>query len=102
MPEKSRKVFGTYKNRKRPTAFLKVFHLRAPNVVLLPKDPDSSAESIRREVRRLTGCDVAVLVSDTHGRPLRMGEINVAIGVAGIKPTRDRRDEKDLFGYSTR
>jgi coenzyme F420-0:L-glutamate ligase/coenzyme F420-1:gamma-L-glutamate ligase len=72
------------------------------NVVLLPKDPDRSAESIRREVRRLAGCDVAVIVSDTHGRPLRMGEINVAIGVAGIKPIRDRRGEKDLFGYVLR
>jgi len=69
------------------------------NVALLPKDPDLSAEKIRREIRRLVGCDVAVIVSDTHGRPLRMGEINVAIGVAGIKPIRDRRGEKDLFGY---
>ena len=69
------------------------------NVVLLPKDPDASAQKIRREIKRLTGCDVAVIVSDTHGRPFRMGEINVAIGVAGIKPIRDRRGEKDLFGY---
>ncbi len=69
------------------------------NVVLLPDDPDRSAKSIRRELMRLTGCDVAVIISDTHGRPLRQGEINVAIGVAGIKPIRDRRGEKDLFGY---
>ena len=69
------------------------------NVVLLPKDPDASVQKIRREIKRLTGCDVAVIVSDTHGRPFRMGEINVAIGVAGIKPIRDRRGEKDLFGY---
>jgi len=72
------------------------------NVVLLPVDPDGSAEAIRREIRRLTGCEVAVIVSDTHGRPLRLGEINVAIGVAGIKPIRDRRGEKDLFGYVLR
>ena len=69
------------------------------NVVLLPKDPDVSAQKIRRDIGRLSGCDVAVIISDTHGRPLRMGEINVAIGVAGIKPIRDRRGEKDLFGY---
>lgn len=69
------------------------------NVALLPKDPDASAENIRQEIRKLTGCDVAVIISDTHGRPLREGEINVAIGVAGIKPIRDRRGEKDLFGY---
>lgn len=69
------------------------------NVVLLPKNPDASAQRIRREIRKLSGCDVAVIVSDTHGRPLRMGEINVAIGVSGLKPIRDRRGEKDLFGY---
>ncbi|MGB8780968.1 MAG: coenzyme F420-0:L-glutamate ligase [Candidatus Bathyarchaeia archaeon] len=72
------------------------------NVALLPVDPDRSAEAIRREMKRLTGCEVAVIVSDTHGRPLRLGEINVAIGVAGIKPIRDRRGEKDLFGYVLR
>ena len=72
------------------------------NVVLLPKDADASAQRIRQEVKRLTGCNVAVIVSDTHGRPFRMGEINVAIGIAGIKPIRDRRGEKDLFGYVLR
>lgn len=72
------------------------------NVVLLPQDPDASAQRIRQDIKRLTGCNVAVIVSDTHGRPFRMGEINVAIGVAGIKPIRDRRGEKDLFGYVLR
>jgi coenzyme F420-0:L-glutamate ligase/coenzyme F420-1:gamma-L-glutamate ligase len=72
------------------------------NLVLLPKEPDASARKIRQEIRKLTGCDVAVIVSDTHGRPLRRGEINVAIGVAGMKPIRDRRGEKDLFGYVLR
>jgi coenzyme F420-0:L-glutamate ligase/coenzyme F420-1:gamma-L-glutamate ligase len=72
------------------------------NVALLPKNPDASAQKIRQEIKRLTGCDAAVIISDTHGRPLRMGEINVAIGVAGIKPIRDRRGEKDLFGYVLR
>ena len=72
------------------------------NVVLLPKNPDVSAQNIRQEIKRQTACDVAVIVSDTHGRPFRMGEINVVIGVAGIKPIRDRRGEKDLFGYVLR
>ena len=69
------------------------------NVVLLPKDPNLSAQNIRMEIKKITGHDVAVIISDTHGRPLRMGEINVAIGVSGIEPVRDRRGEKDLFGY---
>ena len=72
------------------------------NVALLPLDPDASARQIRQEVKRLTGCSVAVVVSDTHGRPLREGEINVAIGVAGLAPIRDRRGEADLFGYVLR
>lgn len=72
------------------------------NVAPLPRDPDLSAKKIRQEMKRLTGCDVAVIVSDTHGRPFRMGEVNVAVGVSGLKPIRDRRGEKDLFGYVLR
>jgi coenzyme F420-0:L-glutamate ligase/coenzyme F420-1:gamma-L-glutamate ligase len=71
-------------------------------VALLPKDPNQSARNIRQEIKNLTGANTAVIISDTHGRPLRMGEINVAIGVAGFKPIRDRRGEKDLFGYVLR
>lgn len=71
-------------------------------VALLPENPDASAERVRKEIKRLTGHDVAVIISDTHGRPLREGEINVAIGVSGLKPIRDRRGEKDLFGYVLR
>jgi coenzyme F420-0:L-glutamate ligase/coenzyme F420-1:gamma-L-glutamate ligase len=72
------------------------------NVVPLPKNPNASAQNIRQEIKELTSVNVAVIVSDTHGRPLRLGEINVAVGVAGIKPIRDRRGEKDLFGYTLR
>ena len=69
------------------------------NVVLLPANPDLSARRIRKKIRKITGKDVAVIVSDTNGRPLRDGQINVAIGVAGIEPIRSRIGEKDLFGY---
>ncbi len=72
------------------------------NVVPLPKNPNASAQNIRQEIKSLTGADVAVIVSDTHGRPFRLGEINVAVGVAGLKPIRDRRGEKDLFGFVLR
>ncbi len=71
-------------------------------VALLPKNPDRSATQIRRDIERQTGKKVAVIVSDTHGRPLRDGEINIAIGVAGFVPIRDRRGEKDLFDYVLR
>lgn len=69
------------------------------NVALLPVEPDCSAQRIRKEIRKLTGKDVAVVISDTHGRPLRDGQINIAIGVAGIDPIQNRKGEKDLFGY---
>ena len=72
------------------------------NVAPLPRDPDMSARRIRQGIKKLTDCDVAVIVSDTHGRPFRMGEVNVAVGVSGLKPIRDRRGEKDLFGYVLR
>ena len=68
-------------------------------VALLPEDPDFSASNIRRRIREITGKDVAVIISDTHGRALRDGEVNVAIGISGMEPIRDRRGEKDLFGY---
>ncbi|UCG36625.1 MAG: coenzyme F420-0:L-glutamate ligase [Candidatus Bathyarchaeota archaeon] len=68
-------------------------------VALLPRDPDKSARQIREGIKDHTGKTVAVIISDTHGRPLRDGEINIAIGVAGLVPLRDRRGEKDLFSY---
>lgn len=69
-------------------------------VALLPEDADKSAQTIRQKIREVSGKDVAVIVSDTHGRPFRKGEINIALGVSGLKPLRDRRGEKDLFGYT--
>ena len=68
-------------------------------VVPLPKNPNASATTIRTEIKQYSGAEVAVIVADTHGRPFRMGEINIAIGTAGFNPIRDRRGEKDLFGY---
>lgn len=72
------------------------------NVALLPENPDKSAAQTRQKIKALTDMDVAVIVSDTNGRPLRDGEINVAVGVAGFSPIRDRRGEKDLYGYTLR
>jgi len=71
-------------------------------VALLPEDADKSARTIRQKVLKMSGKDVAVIVSDTHGRPLRQGEINIALGTSGFEPLRDRRGEKDLFGCTIR
>lgn len=72
------------------------------NVALLPQDADRSAQTIRQKIMQIARKDVAVIVSDTHGRPLRQGEINIALGTSGFEPIRDRRGEKDLFGYKIR
>ncbi len=65
----------------------------------LPKDPDWSAKTVRDRIMELSGKDVAVIVCDTHGRAHRDGEVNVAVGSSGLMVIRDRRGEKDLFGY---
>jgi coenzyme F420-0:L-glutamate ligase/coenzyme F420-1:gamma-L-glutamate ligase len=72
------------------------------HVALLPKDANKSAQTIRKRILQVAEKNVAVIISDTHGRPLRQGEINIAIGTSGFEPLRDRRGEKDLFGYTIR
>ena len=67
-------------------------------VCLLPVDPDASARRLRARLGRLTGCDVAVIVADTFGRAWRIGQTNVAIGVAGIDPFLDYRGQLDALG----
>ncbi|MEJ2241447.1 MAG: coenzyme F420-0:L-glutamate ligase [Candidatus Bathyarchaeota archaeon] len=69
-------------------------------IALLPKDANLSAKRIREKINELISKKVAVIISDTHGRPFRRGEINIALGTAGLEPIRDRRGEKDLFGYT--
>jgi coenzyme F420-0:L-glutamate ligase/coenzyme F420-1:gamma-L-glutamate ligase len=70
-----------------------------PNsVLLLSKDPDESARQIRSAIRETLGIDVVIVISDTHGRPFRMGNVGVAIGLAGMLALEDKRGEHDLFG----
>jgi coenzyme F420-0:L-glutamate ligase/coenzyme F420-1:gamma-L-glutamate ligase len=71
---------------------------QATEVSLLPVDPDASAERIRTVLREKTGADIAVIISDTFGRPWRTGQTNVAIGVAGMRPVHDYRGERDSAG----
>ena len=68
-------------------------------VIGLPNDPDLSARRIKERILKDLGKDVAVIISDTFGRPLRVGTVNIAIGIAGINPIDDLRGQKDLFGY---
>jgi coenzyme F420-0:L-glutamate ligase / coenzyme F420-1:gamma-L-glutamate ligase len=68
------------------------------HLVLLPADPDASAAALRARIRELSDVDVAVIVSDTMGRPWRIGQTDVAIGAAGIGAVRDYRGEPDAYG----
>jgi coenzyme F420-0:L-glutamate ligase/coenzyme F420-1:gamma-L-glutamate ligase len=67
-------------------------------VTLLPADPDASADRLRSRLRELTGVDVGVIVSDTFGRPWRLGIVNVALGVAGLPALLDLRGSLDDAG----
>lgn len=67
-------------------------------VLLLPEDPDASARALRAGLRRRLGVNVGVVVSDTFGRPWRVGQTDVAIGVAGLVPVQDLRGTTDTHG----
>jgi coenzyme F420-0:L-glutamate ligase/coenzyme F420-1:gamma-L-glutamate ligase len=69
-----------------------------PWVLLLPVDPDRSAERIRDELSRRFGAAIGVLITDSFGRPFRVGTVGAAIGVAGMPALWDRRGEPDLQG----
>ncbi|HWW30167.1 MAG TPA: coenzyme F420-0:L-glutamate ligase [Steroidobacteraceae bacterium] len=70
--------------------------------LLLPEDPDSSAAHLRERLRTLTGCAPGVIISDSFGRPWRVGTVGVAIGCAGIPATLDLRGRPDLYGRALR
>lgn len=70
----------------------------AGRVLLLPQDPDASADALRAHLETAFGCSLAVVISDTHGRPFRMGNVGVAIGVSGMEALVDLRGKPDLFG----
>ncbi len=74
----------------------------AGTVILLPLDSDASAARIRARVAELLGKQVAVIVTDSFGRPFRKGTTDVAIGVSGLAPLRDLRGTLDRSGFSLR
>jgi coenzyme F420-0:L-glutamate ligase/coenzyme F420-1:gamma-L-glutamate ligase len=67
-------------------------------VLLLPVDPDASAEALRRRLAAATGRRLAIIISDSFGRPFRRGTVGVAIGAAGLPAVIDWRGQPDLFG----
>jgi len=72
-------------------------------ITLLPVDPDRSAQQLRTRLQELSGegstFDVAIIISDTWGRPWRSGQVNMAIGVSGMEAIVDYRGQSDPYGY---
>jgi coenzyme F420-0:L-glutamate ligase/coenzyme F420-1:gamma-L-glutamate ligase len=67
------------------------------SVTLLPRDSDASAERIRKTIHHTTGKDVPVIITDTFGRAWRIGQVNFAIGISGMKPIRNYRGTRDMY-----
>ncbi|MBS7645448.1 MAG: coenzyme F420-0:L-glutamate ligase [Candidatus Bathyarchaeia archaeon] len=70
--------------------------------VMLPVDPDRSAARIREALEEACGAKVGVIITDTWGRPFRNGQVNVAIGVSGLKPLKSYIGKRDRFGNKLR
>lgn len=71
-------------------------------VILLPSDPDASARALRARLHALTGARVGVIVTDSFGRAWRHGQVDVAIGIAGVAPSDDWRGRTDSVGRELR
>ena len=71
-------------------------------LTLLPEDPDASARRIAAALRGRTGMAIAVVITDTFGRPWRLGLVNVAIGAAGLGVLEDLRGRRDAYGHALR
>jgi coenzyme F420-0:L-glutamate ligase/coenzyme F420-1:gamma-L-glutamate ligase len=68
------------------------------NALLLPDDPDASANQIMKMLRKITNREIAVIITDSFGRPFRNGQTNVAIGIAGLSPVKSYIGKKDMYG----
>jgi len=71
-------------------------------VLLLPENPDASAQALRQRLQAASGTDLGVMVIDSHGRAWRLGTVGIAIGLAGLPGLVDLRGQPDLFGYNLR
>lgn len=69
-------------------------------VLLLPENPDGSAQTLYRQIKEKTGKQIGILIIDSHGRAWRNGTVGIAIGIAGLPALEDLRGKPDLFGYT--
>ena len=70
--------------------------------LLLPQNPDKSARIIKKAIEKRAGCEIGVLIIDSHGRAWRNGIVGTTIGVAGVPALVDLRGKEDIFGYKLR
>lgn len=70
--------------------------------LLLPLDPDAECEQLRRDISKLSGAEIGVVMNDSHGRAWRNGTVGVAIGASGVETLADMRGKPDLFGRAFR
>jgi len=73
-------------------------NVRDGYVTMLPEDPDQSADKLKKQIEQRTKKNTAVIISDTFGRPFRLGQTNIAIGIAGMEPIIDYKGKPDTFG----
>jgi len=73
-----------------------------PWALLLPEHPDAEALKLRNALREITGVALGIVLSDSHGRPFRLGTVGCAIGASGLPALWDRRGDPDLFGNELR
>lgn len=93
------RIVRTHQGMTMAAAGVDASNVNANEIAILPLDSDASARAIRDGVRRILGKNVAVVISDTTGRPWRGGLVDVAIGSAGIQPLRDLRGNVDTHGH---
>jgi len=72
-------------------------NVKEGKVTVLPKNPDKSAKRIKRKIEKKTQSEISVIISDSQGRPFRIGALGFTIGLAGIKPINDLRGKQDVY-----
>lgn len=85
-----------------PNAGLDLSNVPEGYALLLPRNPDRVAQDYQEQIKRITGKQVCVIISDSNIMPLRRGTFSIAIGTAGIRPVHDVRGTRDLFGRELR
>jgi coenzyme F420-0:L-glutamate ligase/coenzyme F420-1:gamma-L-glutamate ligase len=92
------RIVQTHQGFVMASAGIDASNVERSRLVLLPKDPDASARALRSALRERFRLDVGVIISDTMGRPWRIGLTDVALGAAGVEPIRDHRGQMDPYG----